>query len=384
IMKKFLLTLLGASLLCGLSPHPLSAQTTPKKKTVTFNFSATTETGVEGDPKKNVYDNGLVAAGHRIKAVIPKYGDPTDFTIDTTDPVKTLTSAPAGNKSYGWGRLDLKTSETSPTIPVDFDFSRCIPAQEMPFLYTNTLSSDLSFKKQDNNPGTAFSISLDKGKRIKSIRLGFEKFSYQNTDLSTQGLNKFLGFIKTIEGFGSETASSDYKTVPHENNKSFDYATYTATDPNGTDKPLYLQLIYNSNELRITSISVTYIEETDNLPKFTNRFYVGKKYGTPIFYRVENSDEWIEAKGSETTISGSKVYVKLGNSITEFTAPSTAKPGQPTAIINAVDYQIGTTLGIGGAFFYQRGIGAIGNIGKAELRIMPDSSDYSDNSDYSD
>ncbi|MDE5724095.1 MAG: hypothetical protein K2H99_07925, partial [Paramuribaculum sp.] len=77
-MKKLLLTLLGASLLCGLSPHPLSAQTDHSAKTFTITINS------------NAYSNGLIMAGKRVKAAIPDIDNAenkTDFTIDETDPI---------------------------------------------------------------------------------------------------------------------------------------------------------------------------------------------------------------------------------------------------------------------------------------------------------
>ncbi len=38
-MKQLLLTLLGVAALCGLSPHPAAAQTTPEVKTATFEIT---------------------------------------------------------------------------------------------------------------------------------------------------------------------------------------------------------------------------------------------------------------------------------------------------------------------------------------------------------
>ena len=112
-MKKFLLTLLGASLLCGLSPHPLSAQTDHSliEKTYTFipaNFNA-----------------GLITLDKRVNGALEGATDPTDFTLSPSNPW-TPTTTLTEELGLGWGQIQLKSAaDDDDPLVIDFDFTKC-------------------------------------------------------------------------------------------------------------------------------------------------------------------------------------------------------------------------------------------------------------------
>lgn len=121
-----------------------------------------------------------------------------------------------------------------------------------------------------------------------------------------------------------------------------------ATPTYGSTKPLVLDIGTGVTESSLTfySFEVTYFVDDGTLPK-ENEVTYGIDYATPIEYtKVENPTEadWTTAKGfAPIAIDGAKVLVRLGKTVTTFTAPTPAKPA--TVIIDPAKGLIGATAG---------------------------------------
>ena len=339
-MKKLLLTLLGAAALCGLSPHPAQAQTTtPEEKTVSFTFSS------------DAYTRGKVKAGNRAKAVLYSSTDPTDFTLDTGDKVKTLTEAPIGPKQYGWGKIILtgNNGEEDVDIFVDFDFSKSPIASgsSIPFMSTNRITDDYLqvMNKLTTDPGTAFSISLGEGKRIKSVKLITHKSGSSSDFYYKSGT--VVDFLRPIECLGNIDLSTTINASGVNSNYYWTSVSFVPASPIGTESLNLIGVKPTADAIiNFSGIEVTYFETTEDTPKYDHTFSVGKDFGTPILYKAGDKTEWEEVIGAETVkITESPVKVKLGEAITEFTLPASPKTGQLTAIINGAERWIGTTAG---------------------------------------
>lgn len=99
-------------------------------------------------------------------------------------------------------------------------------------------------------------------------------------------------------------------------------------------------------KLFFIEFEVTYFVDDGTLPK-ENEVTYGLDYATPIEYtKVENPTEadWTAARGfSPIAIDGAKVLVRLGKTVTTFTAPTPAKAA--TVIIDPAKGLIGATAG---------------------------------------
>lgn len=121
-----------------------------------------------------------------------------------------------------------------------------------------------------------------------------------------------------------------------------------ATPTYGSTKPLVLDigLDVTAADLKFYTIEVTYFVDDGTLPK-ENEVTYGLDYATPIEYtKVENPTEadWTTARGfSPIAIDGAKVLVRLGKTVTTFTAPTPAKAA--TVIIDPAKGLIGATAG---------------------------------------
>ena len=334
-MKKLLLTLLGATLLCGLSPHPLSAQT-PEVKTATFALTP------------EAFQQGKITAGLRINGAMPTATDPTDFTINQKDTPKKLFTAPVGPKCYGWGYIAIQ-SATDPNLEaqISFDYanSPVIKTESVPYRGTSCLTSGyIELYKKNNDPSTAFSISLGEGKLIKSVTLTFPTGGFYYSS-QTSLPEKYLAPVKGLDDY--EDSNEYTVTDKTTSNNYFTSATYTTDAPYGSASPLCLQTrlspaYYN---LQISQITVTYIEKTDDMATESVTRSYSYKYGDPIYYMDENNTEWNRAGAATVKLDGKTVKVKIGKTITEFTAPASPKTGQHTVIINGIENWVGTTVG---------------------------------------
>lgn len=127
-----------------------------------------------------------------------------------------------------------------------------------------------------------------------------------------------------------------------------------ATPTYGSTKPLVLDIGTGVTESSLTfySFEVTYFVDDGTLPK-ENEVTYGIDYATPIEYtKVENPTEadWTTAKDfAPIAIDGAKVLVRLGKTVTTFTAPTPAKAA--TVIIDPAKGLVGATAG---TFFFTK------------------------------
>ncbi|MDE5720507.1 MAG: chitobiase/beta-hexosaminidase C-terminal domain-containing protein [Paramuribaculum sp.] len=109
---------------------------------------------------------------------------------------------------------------------------------------------------------------------------------------------------------------------------------------------LDIGLDVTASSLTFYTFEVTYFVDDGTLPK-ENEVTYGLDYATPIEYtKVENPTEadWTTARGfSPIAIDGAKVLVRLGKTVTTFTAPTPAKAA--TVIIDPAKGLIGATAG---------------------------------------
>ena len=336
-MKQLLLTLLGVAALCGLSPHPAAAQTTPEVKTATFEIT------------EDAFTQGKISVGHRIKGAHKDAPDPTDFTLDLNDQPTTLHEPLTGVKGFGWGLIYIKAVDTDDaTARIDFDYSKSPVIKDVvPYRGTSKLQTgSLELYKTDDEPSTAFSISLGEDKRIKSVEFiptagTTGGFYAQRTSIVTK-------YIKAVENIQSLDASKIYSLTDSAktNNSYYTTFTFSADGPYGSEQPLCLRTMWATSayEMKLAKIKVTYIDVTDEIPSENITYSYGKKYGDAIYYMQDNETEWTAAGLSTVKLDGQTVKVKIGESITEFTRPESPKTGQPTVIINGGDYWVGTTI----------------------------------------
>ena len=288
-MKKLLLTLLGAAALCGLSPHPASAQTDHSAKTFTITINS------------NAYTNGLILAGKRVKAALPDINNAenkTDLTIDETDPVILLPGVPETKASYGFGQIQFKQEGNDDILTLDFDFSKCPTDGTLPVAGTNRLSvygSTACYLQLGpagiSEPSLGVRLSMGENKVIKKVVLTF----CTNINVSTKIGNKekFEDFLTTAQSFGSTERADGFTitnspTSSSSSSMSLTSATYEASALYGSKEPLYLQMLKSTQtSIYISKIEVTYYDNTDNwIPKYETSLKFGKAYGDPIFYRT--------------------------------------------------------------------------------------------------
>ncbi|WP_290455684.1 hypothetical protein, partial [Paramuribaculum intestinale] len=336
-MKQLLLTLLGVAALCGLSPHPAAAQTTPEVKTATFEIT------------EDAFTQGKISVGHRIKGAHKDAPDPTDFTLDLNDQPTTLHEPLTGVKGFGWGLIYIKAVDNDDaTARIDFDYSKSPVIKDVvPYRGTSKLQTgSLELYKTDDEPSTAFSISLGEDKRIKSVEFiptagTTGGFYAQRTSIVTK-------YIKAVENIQSLDASKIYSLTDSTKTSNSYYTTFTfsADGPYGSEQPLCLRTMWATSayEMKLAKIKVTYIDVTDDIPSENITYSYGKKYGDAIYYMQDDETEWTAAGLSTVKLDGQTVKVKIGESITEFTRPESPKTGQPTVIINGGDYWVGTTI----------------------------------------
>ena len=362
-MKRLLLTLLGAAALCGLSPHPASAQSDHSAKTFTITINS------------NAYTKGLILAGKRVKAALP-YSDEstnkTDLTIDETDPVIPLPGVPETKASYGFGQIQFKQEGNDDILTLDFDFSKCPTDGTLPVSGTNRLSvygSSACYLQLGptgiSEPSLGVRLSMGENKVIKKVVLTF----CANTNVSTKIGNKekFEDFLTTTQSFGSTERADGFTitnspTSSSSTSMSLTSATYEASALYGSKEPLYLQMLKSTQtSIYISKIEVTYYDNTDNwIPKYETSLKFGKAYGDPIFYRTSEDNttytEWHHATGAqEIKLRDKYVQTKIGQAVTTFIRPSSSAfpTTKPTVIIDPVKYLIGaTTHSSGGVSFY--------------------------------
>ena len=174
IMKKLLLTLLGAAALCGLSPHPASAQ----------DHSLISRTYTTATAK---FTDGLVSMGKRVNGAMEGATNTADYTLSNSE-LQTPTTMPTGQAAHGWGQFQVKstTTDDEPLI-VDFDFTNCstTPKNDNPAWYQNTAYINTSIYAYT---GAKIKLSFNGKKESKpySSRQTFMATTFQKHLLTTK------------------------------------------------------------------------------------------------------------------------------------------------------------------------------------------------------
>lgn len=107
-----------------------------------------------------------------------------------------------------------------------------------------------------------------------------------------------------------------------------------------------------ADKISIGSITITYYDADDPAIPKENAVTYGLDYANPIQYVENPPTDWTTANWQDVEgfapkmIPGNKVLVKLGNTVTVFTATSSIKEGQPTVIIDPAKRLIGATAGV--------------------------------------
>lgn len=186
------------------------------------------------------------------------------------------------------------------------------------------------------------SLSLGSGKRIKSVK--FKGSPFYNSTYSTLETD----FI-AVETLTSDVVSTVYDQKEITGTKTATACTIGTSSTYGSSQALVMKAGGNSidvTKLFFIEFEVTYFVDDGTLPK-ENEVTYGLDYATPIEYtKVENPTEadWTTARGfSPIAIDGAKVLVRLGKTVTTFTAPTPAKAA--TVIIDPAKGLIGATAG---------------------------------------
>ncbi len=330
-MKRFLLTLLGATLLCGLSPHPAAAQ---ELKTAEFTVN---------------YTNG-VYAGKRVKAATDATAGTTDFTLDENDPVIQLTAAPTGTDRYGFGLIQLTDTKTkSEKLTINFNYAHAATGTNPTWGKTSQLDGTILniFPAGANiKPSVAFSLSMGEQKYITKVV--FTLYDFYSGSTAAAG-DLFIAPIESLESFtASPTVLYDSKTS---SNNYHNTITYTVDGLYGSVDPLCFQALQTTKSqspIPIQKITVSYYDNSDGwMPKYDTSLNFGRAYGDPIYYQDGDATEWTEATGtSRIHLNGTTVKVKIGKAVTTFTRPSNAATSQHTVTIDPAKYWVMTTKGV--------------------------------------
>ncbi|MDE5920371.1 MAG: hypothetical protein K2G82_01990, partial [Paramuribaculum sp.] len=236
-----------------------------------------------------------------------------------------------------------KTVDTGKKIAIPFDDTKLT----IEFDYNST--GDGSYFGVSKE--TKASFSLGDGKRIKSVTL-------KGAPLVNKGISTVKSYFVFHESLTSTTTSKEYlydSATPTSGNFVETLSIKTATSlPYGSAKPLVIKfnssLSSKSSLLKVGTIIVSYYDESE-LPKDNTLIY-GLDYATPILYKnigsgESESSDWTTAIGfAPITLDGATVMVKLGETITTFTRPSTAKDGDLTVIIDPAKRLIGAAAGV--------------------------------------
>ena len=337
-MKKLLLTLLGAAALCGLSPHPASAQ----------DHSLISRTYTTATAK---FTDGLVSMGKRVNGAMEGATNTADYTLSNSE-LQTPTTMPTGQAAHGWGQFQVKstTTDDEPLI-VDFDFTNCstTPKNDNPAWYQNTAYINTSIYAYT---GAKIKLSFNGKKRIKAIQL--QTNIYGNN--ISKAFTDYKKNIKCIKDFNTDTEDDRFTLNSVSIDNTGITVKYESSLLYGDDPSLTLDFINASKYyyLQIRQIIITFYDNSDGwIPaKDTNLTY-GMNYATPIYYQNgESIDTWTEATGSQLIeLDESVVKVKLGQAVTTYQAPTTRAAGQHTVIIDPIKRIVGTTPNV--KFFTQ-------------------------------
>ncbi|MDE5723180.1 MAG: hypothetical protein K2H99_03245, partial [Paramuribaculum sp.] len=334
-MKKLLLTLLGATLLCGLSPHPLSAQTDHPKITRTYSVKAAQ------------YTNSLVTLSKRVNGALDGATNTADYTLSDSEPITPTASLGTAEPAHGWGRVQIKSaSDDDEPLTIDFDFSNCstTPKKEgNPAWYQNTSYIGTSIYMYT---GTRFKMSFNKDKRIKAIYIKTNIYGNSQSKAFTS-YKKNLKCIKDLNNDAEDTRftlkastlDNDGLTVIYESPSLYGETPSLTLDFVNEEGYYYFQIF---------NIQIQYYDNSDGwMPAYDNTFSYGRNYADAIYYKNGDATDWTEATGSERiNLDGETVKTRIGNAITTFNRPASPKAGQHTVIIDPAKGMIGATVGV--------------------------------------
>lgn len=395
-MKRLLLTLLGVVALCGLSPHPATAQETQTVKSKLVTFQGWRATNPEFrysrqiDAAATEYNtatkvNSGTAALNTFKA---------KYAISDRPQQELPESAWSGNEAYGQGQFNWDQFQ------IEFDYTNaaysCYKQNSTSILHAcwpPTLSADAkktTWKYTTNlvpangilniYPGIDMKFSIP-GKRIKKVII--------HTGLSTthaEGMRSFNTYklrtnLRAVDKLGtSRTTTASTKTMLEfvDNNGTAD-VILTSTELFGTDEGIFLKVnqydgmiraaqqstyyfpvpltteatsatdvstrpntaaLQNAPTMQIKSIDVEYY---DGVP-FSSILNYSKTKNDKILYKNQDSGEWEEKTTAFTlkrTDAKETEYVKIGDAIFEI-----KKEGTSGTNILKIDPAKGKGLGL--------------------------------------
>ena len=221
------------------------------------------------------------------------------------------------------------TATTGETLTINFSSTHTAGSSSRQPYFTVPKNSKLS-------------LSLGSKKRIKTVK--FKGSPFYNSTPSVLNTD----FI-AVESMTSNTVSTFYDQKEITGTKTATACQIGASSTYGSSQALIMKIggnLIDVTKLFFIEFEVTYFVDDGTLPK-ENEVTYGIDYATPIEYtKVENPTEadWTMAKGfAPIAIDGAKVLVRLGKTVTTFTAPTPAKPA--TVIIDPAKGLIGATAG---------------------------------------
>ncbi|MDE5721051.1 MAG: hypothetical protein K2I34_09875, partial [Paramuribaculum sp.] len=371
-MKKFLLTLLGASLLCGLSPHPLSAQV----QTKTVSFKGWKDQNPEFRYSRQMKIAHTQGNTYTTSSSSTKYNAALDETLQPTEyPSNEEGWTPPINYAQGqfnWGDFQMEmdysnaaytynsNKKTTWTTTVQNNAQN----QKQTWRYTSNLLPASNFI--NIYPGVDIKFSTP-GKRIKKVILHTGMNIDHSINKWSFNSSKMFSNLKVIDKLGStkDTQTSTKSTMQFVDNNGKADIVLTSKDLFGSEDGIYLKvngydgMYYTKNGLsdyyyypiplnteatkasyatsrpsnsacqdqlvfRITSIDVEYYE---NCP-FTQVVTFSKTNDKFLF--KDHNTGWKELTQNisitQTTVSESgREYYKIGNAIIEVDKASAPK-----------------------------------------------------------